>query len=106
MLQGRTRQTPTAAVAASNRRAVAAVVASAVLFGTTGTTQELGPEGITPYGLGAVRVLIGALTLWVIVGHAPRLAAVRTPSETVKTDFDPFCIVRLANRPSFLFSPR
>lgn len=77
MLQGRTRQTPTAAVAASNRRAVAAVVASAVLFGTTGTTQELGPEGITPYGLGAVRVLIGALTLWVIVGHAPRLAAVR-----------------------------
>lgn len=52
-------------------------MASAVLFGTTGTTQELGPDGITPYGLGAVRVLVGAMTLWAIVGHAPRRATVR-----------------------------
>lgn len=57
--------------------AVLAVVASAVLFGTTGTTQELGPDGITPYGLGAVRVLIGAATLWVIVRHTPRWGVVR-----------------------------
>lgn len=48
-----------------------AIVAAAVLFGTTGTAQELGPDGSSPLGVGAVRIAVGALTLWLIAGHAP-----------------------------------
>ena len=43
--------------------ALAAVLAAAVLFGTTGTAQALGPDGMSPLGVGAVRVSIGALGL-------------------------------------------
>jgi DME family drug/metabolite transporter len=42
---------------------VLAVVAAAVLFGTTGTSQALGPDGTTPLGVGAVRLLIGGTAL-------------------------------------------
>ena len=40
-----------------------AVIAAAVLFGTTGTSQALGPDGTTPLGVGAVRLLIGGTAL-------------------------------------------
>lgn len=43
--------------------AVFAVLAAAVLFGTTGTAQELGPDGTSPLAVGAVRVLVGAVGL-------------------------------------------
>lgn len=43
-------------------RASLAVLAAAVLFGTTGTAQELGPHGLDPLAVGAARiVLAGAL---------------------------------------------
>lgn len=51
--------------------AVLAVVAAAVLFGTAGTAQEVGPDGTTPLTLGAARGALGALTLWVIARRAP-----------------------------------
>ena len=35
-------------------RAILAVVAASVLFGTTGTAQELGPDGTTPLGVGTL----------------------------------------------------
>ena len=35
------------------------VLAAAVLFGTTGTAQALGPDSSTPLTVGAVRILIG-----------------------------------------------
>lgn len=44
-------------------RAVAQVLAAAVLFGTTGTAQALGPGGTTPLGVGAVRLLLGGTLL-------------------------------------------
>ena len=40
-----------------------AVVAAAVLFGTTGTAQALGPDGTTPLGVGAMRLLLGGTVL-------------------------------------------
>lgn len=42
---------------------MAQVLAAAVLFGTTGTAQALGPSGTTPLGVGAVRLAVGGAAL-------------------------------------------
>jgi DME family drug/metabolite transporter len=47
--------------------AVAAVLAAAVLFGTTGTAQALGPDGTSPLGVGAVRLAVGGLALLLVL---------------------------------------
>ncbi|WP_199442402.1 DMT family transporter [Umezawaea beigongshangensis] len=44
-------------------RATLAVLASAVLFGTTGTAQALGPAGLDPLAVGAVRVVLAGSVL-------------------------------------------
>ena len=49
--------------AASRLASALAVLAAAVLFGTTGTAQALGPRSTTPLGVGAVRLAVGALAL-------------------------------------------
>lgn len=52
--------------------AVLAVLGAAVLFGTTGTAQELGPDATTPLGVGAARLLVGGLALLAVLpllGH-------------------------------------
>jgi DME family drug/metabolite transporter len=56
---------------------VLAVLGSALLFGSTGTAQALGPDAATPYGVGAVRIAIGALGLWAIARRRPRWSQVR-----------------------------
>ncbi|WOQ69082.1 EamA family transporter [Microbacterium limosum] len=43
-----------------------AVLAAALLFGTTGTSQALGPEGTTPLSVGAMRLVVGGTGLAVI----------------------------------------
>lgn len=48
-----------------------AVVGAAVLFGTTGTAQELGPAGTTPLGVGTLRIVIGSIALWVFARSWP-----------------------------------
>lgn len=40
-----------------------AVLVAAVLFGTTGTAQALGPESTTPLGVGAARLIVGGTAL-------------------------------------------
>ncbi|MFT4211703.1 MAG: EamA family transporter [Microbacterium sp.] len=45
---------------------VLAVLVAAVLFGTTGTSQALGPDGATPLGVGAVRLVVGGTALAVL----------------------------------------
>lgn len=40
-----------------------AVIAAAVLFGTTGTTRALGPDSASTLGVGAVRLVLGAVVL-------------------------------------------
>lgn len=57
--------------------AVASILGAAVLFGSTGTAQALGPDGSTPVGVGAVRILVGAATLWVLAGRAPGFGLLR-----------------------------
>jgi len=42
---------------------VAAILGAATLFGTTGSAQALGPPDATPLGIGAVRLLLGAVAL-------------------------------------------
>jgi len=42
---------------------VLAVLAAAVLFGTTGTAQALGPDDSTPFAVGAVRLVVGGTAL-------------------------------------------
>src|ERR1700687_4864544 len=39
------------------------VLAAAVLFGTTGTAQALGPDNVDPVTVGAVRIAVGAIVL-------------------------------------------
>lgn len=59
---------------------VLAVLAAAVLFGTTGTSQALGPEGTTPLSVGAVRLVLGgtglALIAFLLARRAHRRATV------------------------------
>ncbi len=47
--------------------AVAAVVLAAVLFGTSGTARELGPDSASSLSVGAARITIGSLVLWAVV---------------------------------------
>lgn len=64
---------------------VLAVLAAAVLFGTTGTSQALGPEGTTPLSIGVMRMVIGGTGLAIIAfalaaRHARRRADPDAPS--------------------------
>lgn len=45
---------------------VLAVLAAAVLFGTTGTSQAVGPEGTTPLSVGVARMVVGGTGLALI----------------------------------------
>lgn len=45
---------------------VLAVLVAALLFGTTGTAQALGPEGTTPLGVGVARMVVGGTVLAVV----------------------------------------
>ena len=63
---------------------MAQVLAAAVLFGTTGTAQALGPAGTTPLGVGAARLAVGGtillLALPLLRGRLVRAVALwRTP---------------------------
>ncbi len=60
------------------------VLLAAILFGTTGTAQALGPESTTPLGVGAARLVVGGtglLVLLPLLGHrtAAALRLWRTP---------------------------
>ena len=52
---------------ASPRAAVFAILIAAVLFGTTGTAQALGPTETTPLGVGATRLIVGGLALLLVL---------------------------------------
>ncbi len=59
--------------------AVAAVLAAAVLFGTSGTARELGPDMASSLSVGAARIALGSIVLWIVV------AASRAPLPTAST---------------------
>ncbi|WP_345751984.1 DMT family transporter [Microbacterium rhizophilus] len=60
---------------------VIAVLAAALLFGTTGTSQALGPGDTTPFAVGVMRLLIGGTALALVTGLAAWLRRRRAPSE-------------------------
>src|SRR5688572_21280511 len=68
---------------------VLAVLAAALLFGTTGTSMALGPDDTTPLSVGAVRLVIGGTGLGLIAfvlarRHAGQAsAAARPPALTL-----------------------
>lgn len=49
------------------QRSIGSVVLAGVLFGTAGTAGALGPAGTTPQAVGALRLLIGAGTLLLVL---------------------------------------
>lgn len=63
---------------------VLAVLAAAVLFGTTGTSQALGPEGTTPLSIGVMRMVIGGTGLAVIAFSLAARHARRRPSAATR----------------------
>jgi DME family drug/metabolite transporter len=63
---------PARHAAATASRGVLAVLAAAVLFGTTGTAQALGPDGTTPATVGAARLAVGGAALVVMAWAASR----------------------------------
>jgi drug/metabolite transporter, DME family len=56
-------------------------VGAAVLFGTSGTARELGPESASSLTVGVARIAIGSLVLWAVVAANRRREPV--PSATV-----------------------
>lgn len=58
---------------------VIAVLTAAVLFGTTGTAQALGPEGTTPFTVGGMRLVIGGAALAALTAAAAWLRRRRVP---------------------------
>lgn len=48
------------------------VLFAAICFGTTGTAQALGPDGIQPLAVGAARILAGAALLLAVAARGPR----------------------------------
>jgi DME family drug/metabolite transporter len=59
---------------------VLAVLAAALLFGTTGTSQALGPDGTTPLSIGVMRMVIGGTGLAIIAFLLAWRHARRRPS--------------------------
>jgi DME family drug/metabolite transporter len=57
------------------RRNYAFVVAAGICFGTTGTTQALGQDGISSLSIGSARLLVGALFLFLYVKLSKIVAA-------------------------------
>jgi DME family drug/metabolite transporter len=53
------------------------VLAAAVLWGTTGTAQALGPDGTRPIAVGAARILVGGAVLLAVAALRGTLAAGR-----------------------------
>ncbi len=57
-----------------------------VLWGTTGTTQELAPDAASPLTVGSLRLIVGATALLVVAGatgHLRRLSGMRRPATLV-----------------------
>lgn len=63
---------------------IAAVLVAAMLFGTAGTAQELGPDTTTPLGVGAVRIVLGTCVLWIVILWGTDAAARRRLSESLR----------------------
>ena len=65
------------------RSGPASIVVATILWGTTGTTQALAPEGATPLVVGSLRLLVAAVALLVFAGlsgQLRRISGMRRPA--------------------------
>lgn len=85
---------------------VLAVLAAAVLFGTTGTSQALGPDNTTPLSVGAVRLVLGGTGLAVIAFVLARRAHRRgTVSPRPRLTAAPLALMALTGLCLALYQP-
>lgn len=56
-----------------------------MLFGTAGTARELGPDGTTPLGVGATRIVIGTTVLWLAVWWGRRAGSIPAIVAPIRT---------------------
>ncbi len=57
------------------RRNYALIIAAGICFGTTGTTQALGPDGISSLAIGSARLMVGAFFLYLYVKLSKTVAS-------------------------------
>src|SRR5215510_1789802 len=68
------------------------VLAAALCFATTGTAQELGPDGLQPVAVGAARIAVGGSLLALIAWWMNR----RRPSWKRVREIPPFTLAAIA----------
>lgn len=81
------------------------MLAAAVLFGTTGTTQALGPDGTTPLGVGAVRVAVGGVALALVAAAAGARGRARGPAGSPRLTGRAALLMALAGTCLFSYQP-
>ncbi|AZC14527.1 EamA family transporter [Microbacterium sp. ABRD28] len=87
---------------------VFAVLAAAVLFGTTGTSQALGPDDTTPLSIGVMRMVIGGTGLALLAGLLARRHARRRPADappTPRPGFRPLLLMAVTGICLALYQP-
>ncbi|MCR2810733.1 MULTISPECIES: DMT family transporter [unclassified Microbacterium] len=84
---------------------VFAVLAAALLFGTTGTSMALGPENTTPLSVGAVRLVIGGTGLAAIAFVLARRHARRSPARPPRFGVRPLALMGLTGFCLALYQP-
>lgn len=89
---------------------VFAVLAAAVLFGTTGTSQALGPGDTTPLSIGVMRMVIGGTGLAIIAftlahRHHARAARRLSPAARPALGIRPLALMALTGACLVLYQP-
>src|SRR6478752_3656206 len=84
---------------------VIAVLVAALLFGTTGTAQALGPDETTPLSVGAVRLVIGGTGLALIAFVLARRHARRATAPPPRFGIRPFALMVLTGLCLALYQP-
>ncbi|MGC5223783.1 DMT family transporter [Micromonospora sp. DT81.3] len=84
---------------------VLAVLAASVLFGTTGTSQALGPDGTTPLSIGAVRLVLGGTGLAAIAFVLARRHARSRPRPNPRTGVRPLTLMVLTGLCLTIYQP-
>ncbi|KAA9107534.1 DMT family transporter [Microbacterium rhizomatis] len=87
---------------------VLAVLAAALLFGTTGTSQALGPDGTTPLSIGVMRMVIGGTGLALLAFVLARRHRIRLPVDAParpRPSFRPLSLMVLTGFCLALYQP-
>ncbi|WP_435527522.1 DMT family transporter [Microbacterium aurantiacum] len=84
---------------------VIAILAAAMLFGTTGTSQALGPSGTTPLSIGVIRMVIGGTGLALLAFLLAARHARRSPTPRPPLGIRPLSLMVLTGLCLALYQP-